>query len=295
MLLADPKKFRARISLIPGFSITVDGKSRELGNAPSRLLAVLALSAGPLERSAVASTLWPDLPEARAGANLRNCLWRLKQLDREIVESDGGRVRLSDSVGVDYSDGRHLAHQVLGQGQIQPFLDADGESRVRIQQLIHSFTSELLVGWYEEWLDVHQERWRQLRLHALDSLSTQLTNAGLYAPAIDAATAAVAAEPLRESGYRSLVAAHLAEGNVGEAIRTHNQYCSVLERELGVSPSLQMYELLRPVTGTTSPNGYAVQSDPGRGRGPGASDQAGPVRPSTTDHGGGRAPVGTDT
>lgn len=260
MFLAGPSDLRAHLSLIPGFSISIDGSCCEIGHAPSRLLAVLALSSGPLERSAVASILWPDLPESRAGANLRTGLWRVKQLDGDIIVSDGSRLRLGDNVSVDYSASQRLAHRVLGGGEIQSILLADGESRDHIQRLIHSFTSELLAGWYEEWLDVHQERWRQLRLHALDSLSNQLTEAGLLASAIDAATAAVAAEPLRESGYRSLVAAHLAEGNVGEAIRTHEQYRSVLERELGVSPSIQMYELLCQATGTASPNGHLEQA-----------------------------------
>ena len=91
---------------------------------------------------------------------------------------------------------------------------------------------------------MHQERWRQLRLHALDSFSIQLTEAGYHADAVDAATAAVAAEPLRESGYRSLMMAHLAEGNVSEAVHTYERYSTLLEHELGIAPSLQMYELL---------------------------------------------------
>jgi DNA-binding SARP family transcriptional activator len=130
-----------------------------------------------------------------------------------------------------------------------------GDLRLGIERIIERLTGELLSHWYDGWLGLHQERWRQLRLHALDVLSIELTEAGYHAAAVDAATAAVAAEPLRESGYRSLMVAHLAEGNVSEAVRTHERYRILLERELGIAPSPQMYELLSETTGTRSATG----------------------------------------
>ncbi len=245
-----------RVSLIPGFGVQVNGHRHSLSFAPSRLVAVLALSPGPLERTTVAGRLWPDVPDSRAGSNLRTGLWRVNQLHDGLIVVDGNHLALGDDVAIDYKERQHLAFQVLGRAEIRSLVSDDVQLRVGIAQLIQSFTSELLGSWYEEWLDVHQERWRQLRLHALDSISAQLTEAGWFAAAIDAATAAVAAEPLRESGYRSLMSAHLAVGNVAEAVRTHESYRSVLERELGVSPSLQMYELLRQATGKASPSGH---------------------------------------
>ena len=52
--------------------------------------------------------------------------------------------------------------------------------------------------------------------------------------------------------------AHLAEGNVSEVVRTHRRYCTLLERELGIAPSLQMYELLSRTTGTASADGDSL-------------------------------------
>jgi DNA-binding SARP family transcriptional activator len=66
---------------------------------------------------------------------------------------------------------------------------------------------------------VERERFRQLRLHALEALCRRLTGDGLHAEAVDAGIAAIAAEPLRESAHRALMSAHVAEGNRGEAMR----------------------------------------------------------------------------
>ena len=54
---------------------------------------------------------------------------------------------------------------------------------------------------------------------------------------MEAALLAVAAEPLRESAHRALLQAHIAEGNMGEALRDYGRYRDLLRRELGVAPS----------------------------------------------------------
>ena len=47
---------------------------------------------------------------------------------------------------------------------------------------------------------------------------------------------AVSAEPLRESAQRTLIEAHLAEGNRVEGRRTFEAYRDILDRELGTQP-----------------------------------------------------------
>jgi DNA-binding SARP family transcriptional activator len=241
-----------RISLIPGFGVISESQPQDFGTSSSKLLAYLALQREPLERTAVAAALWPHVRDARAAANLRTALWRVSQLDPDLVEVGGNRIGLNPDVEIDYRQYEDLARQVLRRESLETLIETSEGPQLGIEHTIHRLTGELLTHWYDEWLIVHQERWRQLRLHALDSLSLQLTEAGWCASAVDAATAAVAAEPLRESGYRSLMVAHLAEGNVSEAVRTHERYCTLLERELGIAPSLQMYELVSQATGTAS-------------------------------------------
>ena len=65
-----------------------------------------------------------------------------------------------------------------------------------------------------------QERFRQLRLHALEATSDQMLAEGSTFDALCAGLAAVSCEPLRESAHRCVIAAHLAEGNTSEATRT---------------------------------------------------------------------------
>ncbi len=59
----------------------------------------------------------------------------------------------------------------------------------------------------------------------------------------------MAADPLRESAHRALMAAYLAEGNPGPALRQFQAFARLLHDELGMEPSASMQTLaegLRP-------------------------------------------------
>ena len=91
---------------------------------------------------------------------------------------------------------------------------------------------------------IERERFRQLRLHALEALCERRMAAGRVRHALEAALAAVAAEPLRESAQRTLVRLHLAEGNHAEALRQYHIYRELLNDQLGLEPSTQMQALV---------------------------------------------------
>jgi hypothetical protein len=60
-------------------------------------------------------------------------------------------------------------------------------------------SADLLPDWYDDWVLLEAEDWRQLRLHALEALAGRLIALGCWGEAANAAGAAVRAEPLRES------------------------------------------------------------------------------------------------
>lgn len=102
------------------------------------------------------------------------------------------------------------------------------------------FCGELLTGWYDEWTLVERERVRQVCLHALESIAMRRLDVQRFSHALEAALAAVALEPLRESAHRVVIQIHLAEGNHYEAVRHYKQFSALLEEELGLRPSPTM-------------------------------------------------------
>jgi DNA-binding SARP family transcriptional activator len=106
-------------------------------------------------------------------------------------------------------------------------------------------SANLLPDWYDDWVLIEAEGWRQLRLHALEALAARLGAAGRWGEAAAAAVEAVRAEPLRESARAALIRVHLAEGNQSEAVREFARYRAVLRAELGLDPTPQLRSLIQ--------------------------------------------------
>lgn len=180
-------------------------------------------------RSTVAGTLWDHVAERRAQAGLRNAVWCISAAHGGVLRCTRHTVGLDSALELDLSDARRRAQALLDGGVTKP-------DDAAVAVLDH----DLLPTWDEEWLVIDRERQRQLRMHALEALSVSLCRAGRYGEAITAALAAVRAEPLRESSQRALIAAHLGEGNVSEAVRQLAAYRKLLDHELGIAPSPQL-------------------------------------------------------
>ena len=227
-----------RLSLLGGFELRCTGRDVAVARSGQRLLALLALQARPLERCWVAGTLWLDATEERAGASLRSALWRLPQPGgTAVVEATTTHLRLARDLAVDVQELTGLA-----QGLELPTARA-GDDHLDPSVL----ASDLLPDWYEDWVVLERERYRQLRLHALEALSARLTEAGRFGAAVQAGLAAVAGEPLRESAHRTLIQAHLAEGNPGEAVRQYHLYRRLLATELAIDPSPAIRGMVQPL------------------------------------------------
>lgn len=221
----------AEVHLLGGLAVTRRGEAVELPLAAQRLLAFLCLQERPVQRTFVAGVLWPEKPEQRATANLRSALWRLHQPGVRLVESSATHMRMESAVRIDAREAARQARRVL-----------DGETSVETADLVDR--GELLPDWYDDWVLIERERFRQLRLHALEALCLRWVAEGRFALAIDAGLAAVAADPLRETAHRALITAHLAEGNHVEAVRQLASCRAVLEDELGIAPSRALERLV---------------------------------------------------
>jgi DNA-binding SARP family transcriptional activator len=231
---AGPRSCVYRVSVLNGFEVRRDAAMLALPRGCQRLIALLALNARPILRSFVAGTLWTDATEARAGANLRTSIWRLHRPPSSLVLASASHIWLAPDVEVDIREACSLALRLLDDTAPYSAPDDDEET----------LSSDVLPDWYEDWVILAREQFRQLRLHALERLCERLIAAGSYGRAVRVGILAVAGEPLRESAQRSLVRAHLAEGNPSEAIRQYGLFRDLLMTELGVEPSKDMTVLV---------------------------------------------------
>jgi DNA-binding SARP family transcriptional activator len=223
------------VRLANAFELEVRGAPQRLTAVAQRLVAYVCLQAHPMPRSALAGSLWPELSEDRALANLRSTLWRLQRLPHQVIESVGDMLRPAELVRVDVLE---LKRWVREQERTR-WADVDDD---RVEELIASV--DLLPHWDEIWVVQERERFRQLRLHALEAIGARLASDGRHSRAIETMLAAIETEPLRESAQRALIEIHVAEGNLGEAVRTYRAYAAQLRDELALRPSPALQQVI---------------------------------------------------
>lgn len=232
---------RVKLVLLGGFELQAADRVVTLPLSAERLLAFLALQPAPLLRGFVAEGLWPDTNLARANANLRSAVWRVRQVSPDLIQVTGHRIRLARHIEVDLRRAEAVAHGLLDPstrwsvGELAPDLAA-------------TLSVDLLPGWFDEWLLLWRDRWAQLRLHALEALAERLLASGALSQAVEVALSAVWAEPLRESAHRILIRVHAAEGNWSQAVLQYRYYKQLLYQELRTIPTAQMEELIRDLT-----------------------------------------------
>ncbi len=183
------------------------------------LVAGLAIDAGrPIERSELAYRLWPDSSDSQALTNLRKVLHEVRRwLDDEWIEVDQRRIRLrTENVDVDIE--RFL--QAVERGD-----DADA---------VAVYGGPLLPGSWDDWLLDARRDLESLAIQALHRLLDVTEN---VSERLALAQRLLHLDRLDEVAHRMVIRANGELGNRAAAIRAFHSCRTVLDRELGVSPS----------------------------------------------------------
>ncbi len=225
------------IRLLGTFVISNEHGEVALSNDAERLVAFLAVQGVAVDRSYVAGTLWSECATERADGSLRSALWRVRRECPDLIEFNSGRLAIASSAASDL--------QFLEEAARQLRLDVCPEQLVQWDQ--KPLGRELLPGWYEDWVLIARERFRQLSLHTLESIANRLCAESMFSTAVQAALGAICLDPLRESAHRCLISIYIAEGNPAEALRVQNSYAALLHSELGLEPSAKMTDLMRGI------------------------------------------------
>ena len=234
----DAHDFQFGVAVLGQFRLLRGTSVVRVPRASQRMLALLALRGRIVARAAVAGALWPEASESHALASMRAALSRLQRPARMAVTTSPLEVGLAEGVTVDIHHAKGLARRLLDPA-VPPAPSDLGTSA------IVALSADLLPDWYDDWVLVEAEDWRQLRLYALEALAGHLIVAGRWGEAAGAARAAVRGEPLRETSHAALIRIFLAEGNVSEAVREFMSYRALLHDQLGLEPTPRLCRLIQ--------------------------------------------------
>lgn len=235
-----------RVRLLGELIVERDGAPVALAAQPARLLAFLAVAAGPQDRAKLAGRFWPEATAAAARASLRTAIWALrKAIGDEAVVASRTTVSLERKfVRVDLDEFRDLVTR--------------GEAEAA-EELCRE---ELLPIFDDDWVLTARQEYRSGRLALLDTLAEQAARDGDHSSAVRWAVARCALGLLDEQAHRALLHHLLAAGDRAAALLAGAEFEARIRRELGVDPSAATRAVLAQVRGAAAPSaGAALDRD----------------------------------
>jgi SARP family transcriptional regulator, regulator of embCAB operon len=203
-----------------------------------------------IPRDELAEALWREPDPAAVDARLNPLLSKLRRV-----------------FGADSVDGRSTIRLCLPNARVDLEAAADAihkaESSVAQQDwprawgpaLTALFVAErdFLPGEDARWIDEIRHQLTEVRVRALECYAAAGLGIGgtELAGAVRVGRQLTCLAPLRESGYRCLMQALAAQGNLAEALGVYSQLSECLREQLGVSPSpatRELYERLLAAT-----------------------------------------------
>src|SRR4051812_33543330 len=186
-------------------------------------------------RDELIDVLWPEGPPAAADSALSALLSKLRRALGEGVLTGRGelRLRLEDPVVDIEASAAALAEAEVAMEAGDHVLAAQ-RARDALSTDLQTFLPDAEGGWAAD----QRRELETMRLRALETLAEAgLRQGGRELGAAEqAARAAIAAAPFRESAHRLLMEIHEAAGNPAEALRALEELRSLLREELGTTP-----------------------------------------------------------
>ena len=186
-------------------------------------------------RDELIDVLWPEGPPAAADSALSALLSKLRRALGEGVLTGRGELRLRlDDVRVDIEASSAAILDAEGAMEAGDHQRAAEHAREALSTDLQTFLPDAEGGWAAE----QRRELETIRLRALETLAEAgLRQGGRELGAAEqAARAAIAAAPFRESAHRLLMEIHEAAGNPAEALRAFEELRSLLREELGTTP-----------------------------------------------------------
>ena len=236
---------RIRIWLCGGLRVEVDGERVEsrLARRKSReLLAFLVLGDGPVARSQLIESLWPEQPPGTRDTALRQLLSEVRGcLGTEVLPGRAEvALELPEGWWVDTREAQHELDRLGDALEKRQFEQA----RLHASEAIELLGGELLAGYDADWLVEQRDAVQELEVGAVEGLARACSCIpGREGEAVAAARRTVSLAPFRESGYSLFMRALVEEGNPAEALLVYERWRALLRDELGIAPSVAMSAL----------------------------------------------------
>jgi YVTN family beta-propeller protein len=215
------------------------------------LFAYLVAEQGrPVPREQLAEALWGESPPATWDKALTVLVSKLRALLSECgVDGSGALTSAFGCYRLDLPHGTWVdidaATRAVADAEAALAARRPGEARSAASGAEPLVREPFLPGDEGAWADAKRRELAEVRLRAMTVLADACLQTGDARASAKWAADVVELEPFRESGYRQLMEAHIADGNRAEALRVYERCRRLLADELGTYPSPETEALYR--------------------------------------------------
>jgi len=216
-----------------------DGRTLELTTLQRAMVIALALHPAGLSWERLADLIYSQNPPASAQAAIKVHVFRLRRrIDRRLIETRGFRYLLGPTIRVIRPDEQaDLSPQRLADMTV----DQLQELARRSLPLRSAVPDELeYYDWYSGVIVRYQQSGRDLALR----LCRELASRSLFTEAISIATELTRADGCDEEAWELIIRCHLSQGERAAAIHGFRFLRMSLQKDLGLSPSNSLLQLL---------------------------------------------------
>lgn len=239
-----------RIRLLGGLLIESDG--RIFPRIPSRpgrsLFAYLVLNRDrQIARDHLAGLFWPEMADNQARRRLSQALWQIQTLF--TAEGAGGSYLLTTPGTVRFNPASDYWLDVeVFEAATDSLKEGQGyDDPAPLAEAVALYRGDLLAGFYDDWVQVDQQRLRQRYFRALAHAANLHKSRGEFEEALVYARRLALLDSLREDAHRDVMRLCLLAGRANEALLQYEVCYSALADELGAEPEKVTTELFESI------------------------------------------------
>ena len=206
----------------------------------------------PHHREKLASVFWGDSSTQISRKNLRNNLWRLRQ----ILQSSGAPpdeylLAYEDSISFIKTSQYWLDVEVFEKISSE-YQEIDANNLVNDQVLqlesaVNLYIGDLLESNYDDWCIYDRERFRLMYLGDLDKLLIYHANKGNYEQALNFGNRILAMDPTHERVHRDMMLMYWFSGDRKSALEQYHECHQIMRIEFGITPMEETRQLFEKI------------------------------------------------
>jgi DNA-binding SARP family transcriptional activator len=244
------------VRMLGVFSISIDGRrvTDDLGPCGRNLCAYLFQFIGRVHRrEGLADRFWQHLDPERARAALNTALWRFRKLlasdpsnmGEQNIHTAGSDVTIDPAPWLDIDSIRFetAVKRLLSTPQ-----QVNGDICLgELERSVDCYSGPFLDGEDADWILEERERLHSLYIRGLSELIREYAQIERYDEAIASARRILSLDPFRESVHRDLEILLVLNGQRGDALRQHERWSALFQKELGINPMPETLRLIESI------------------------------------------------